>query len=318
MKLWLVGAGGMARDYSRVLDAMQLDYAVIGRGEESASRFEAASQSRVIRGGLELSLQRLAPPECAIICVGVEALAAATTTAIEGGIRRLLVEKPAGLNVEQILGVGALAARHGAEVYVAYNRRFYASVRAARSYIEADGGVVSFTFEFTEFAHEIEKLDKAAGVKEHWVLANSSHVLDLAFHLGGAPQELHASSSGSLAWHPSGAVFVGAGRTGGGASFAYHANWQSAGRWGVEVNTPRRRLIFRPLEQLQTMLRGEVSIAAAEIADAEIDRQFKPGLYRQVEAFIAGADRGSLCTLAEHLERVPLYARIAGYLPQAA
>ena len=39
--------------------------------------------------------------------------------------------------------------------------------------IAEDNGVTSFNFEFTEWSHEIEKLEKAPGVKENWFLANS-------------------------------------------------------------------------------------------------------------------------------------------------
>jgi predicted dehydrogenase len=308
-RVWLVGAGGMARDYARVLDAQRRTYIVFGRGEESAARFEASSQARVIRGGFASAAA--APAEYAIIAVGVEALADTAATALERGVRCLLVEKPAGLDLRSIEALATLAARRGAQVYVAYNRRFYASVLAARRLIAEDGGVSSFTFEFTEWSHEIQDLHKAPGVKESWVLANSSHVIDLAFHLGGEPRELHALHGGSLGWHPAGAVFAGCGSTASGALFSYHANWQSAGRWGVEVNTARRRLILRPMEQLQVMMKGSVAITAADLPEGAIDQHFKPGLYRQVEAFFAG-DAG-LCGIAEHVRLASRYAQIAGY-----
>ena len=54
--------------------------------------------------------------------------------------------------------------------------------------IAEDGGVTSFHFEFTEWSHQIQHLQKAPGVMDHWVLGNSSHVLDLAFHLGASHQ----------------------------------------------------------------------------------------------------------------------------------
>lgn len=312
-KVWLIGAGGMALDYAKVLDALELDYSVIGRGEKSASKFESLSHARVIRGGLENRQRGSTVPDCAIIAVGVEALGPVTCRALEHGIRRILVEKPAGLNLEEVSRVNELALAFGAEIYVAYNRRFYGSVLTAQKIIRDDGGVSSFAFEFTEFSHEIETLKKAPGVKEAWVLGNSSHVLDLAFHLGGVPEDIYAVRTGGLSWHPSGSVFAGAGRVRGGALFSYHANWESAGRWGLELCTPKRRLIFRPMEQLQVMPKGSVSVEAVDIIDADIDKKFKPGLIKQVEAFIFGNGRNELCGISEHLERLPIYVRIAGY-----
>ena len=302
----------MALDYARVFDGLGLDYTVIGRGGESAAKFESQSRARVLRGGLEgRSSEPL--PDAAIVAVGVESLAAVTTMAIERGIRRILVEKPAGVDEQEITQLAALAARRGAAVYVAYNRRFYAAVRTARRMIADDGGVSSFSFEFTEVADQIAKLPQAARVKQHWVLANSSHVLDLAFHLGGAPEEIHALHDGALPWHSSAAVFAGAGRTHAGATFAYHANWASAGRWGLEINTSRRRLTFRPMEELQVMMKGTFSLASVALEEGELDKRFKPGLYAQVDAFLSGRGSEHLCSIEEHLARVPTYAQIAGY-----
>jgi hypothetical protein len=77
------------------------------------------------------------------------------------------------------------------------------------------------------------------------------------------------------------------------------------------LNTPRRRLILRPMEQLQTMMKGTVAITAVELPDAALDRDFKPGLYRQVEAFLGSGE--GLCGIGEHARLASSYARIAGY-----
>ena len=76
-------------------------------------------------------------------------------------------------------------------------------------------------------------------------------MVDLAFNLGGIPKELSSFTAGSLDWHPSAAVFSGAGISENGAPFNYRANWESAGRWGVEVLTKEHKLILRPMEKLQ-------------------------------------------------------------------
>lgn len=47
--------------------------------------------------------------------------------------------------------------------------------------IAEDGGITSFNFEFTEWAHVIEKLDYPREVFENWFFVNSTHVVDLAF-----------------------------------------------------------------------------------------------------------------------------------------
>ena len=53
--------------------------------------------------------------------------------------------------------------------------------------IAEDGGVTSFNFEFTEWSHQIQHLQKASGVMDNWVLGNSSHVWIVE---EGTPQEI--------------------------------------------------------------------------------------------------------------------------------
>jgi predicted dehydrogenase len=316
--LLLIGSGPMAVEYAKVLKAQERDFNVIGRGAASAASFTEKTGVPVLAGGLERAIAsgRVAGAQAAIVSVGVEALFETSMALLALGVKRLLVEKPGVMYPEQARRLQEAARSAGARVYIAYNRRFLSSVRRARSIIEADGGLTSFTFDFTEWGHEIAPLTKAPGVKELWLLGNSSHVLDLAFFLGGRPARLHPLRAGALDWHPAGAVFVGSGVTTAGTPFSYHADWDAPGRWGLEFCTRQHKLIFRPMEKLQVMRKGSVKIedVAAETEDARLDAEFKPGLYREVEAFFA-AQPSALCTLDELTGNLEHYCAIAGYTP---
>ena len=311
--IWLIGAGAMAVDYVKVLTAMDATVTIIGRREESALRMQEKCGLPVFTGGLDSFLAtNPAMPDAAIVAVGVEGLASVAKRLLGAGVKRVLLEKPGALHYSELLALYEQAQSSKAEVVIGYNRRMYAAVLAAQKMIEEDGGVQSMHFEFTEWGHVIEGLSKAPGVKEAWLLGNSTHVIDLAFYLGGNPVELHALNSGSLSWHPTSAVFAGSGRTDRGVLLSYQANWDAPGRWGVEVLTRHRRFIFRPMEALQIMKRGSVAIETVAIDDVE-EKAFKPGLYRQVEKFLAkDADIG-LCSLEEQLSKWPIYEKIAGY-----
>ena len=312
MHIWLVGAGAMATDYFKVLTAQGVGITVIGRGQASARKFEDATGTPVIIGGLGTHLGSTAAfPDAAIVCVSVETLAATTIQLIEAGVTRILVEKPAAIDTESLTMLTQLADDAEARVFVGYNRRYYAATRRAKRIIEDDGGLLSCNFEFSEWADVVEKQGKPSSVKEKWFLANSTHVADLAFHLAGVPVEMNSYTSGSLPWHPSAAAFAGAGITERGVLFSYQANWTSPGRWGVEALTARSRLIFRPMETLQIMHKGSVLMEEMEIDDA-LDKSFKPGLYEQVLHFLGGEDEG-LCDIAEQLRHWPYYYQIGGY-----
>jgi len=305
-KIWLIGAGPMAIDYARVLSEMSVSFDIIGRGQKSADDFYAKTGKKVFVGGLEKRcIETMELPCAAIVAVGVEQLASVTHLLLRKGVKKILVEKPAGLNENDIKSVFEVAQKLEAGVYVAYNRRFYASTLKAKDLILEDGGVTSFLFEFTEWSHEIIKLEKEPVIRENWFLANSSHVVDLAFYLGGRPKKISSYVLGGSTWHPSGSIYAGAGLSETGALFSYHANWEAPGRWGIEILTKKHRLILRPLEKLQWQKIGNVGIEFVEIND-ELDKKFKPGLFRQVEAFLSGrADL--LLSIKEHVQNLHYY-----------
>lgn len=315
-QIWLIGAGEMAQEYIKVLEALKTSFMVIGRGEESAKRCKEATGCEVQYGGLENFL-RNKPMKCshAIVSVGVEKLCETTMALLEYGIQNILVEKPGALYQSEFEKLLKVSNDKQAKILIAYNRRFYASVNKAHEMIKRDGGVTSFNFEFTEWSHVIEPLKKADGVKERWFLGNSTHVVDLAFFLGGKPEEMCCFVEGGVEWHPSSSVFSGAGKSDRGALFSYHANWESAGRWSVEILTKAHKLILRPMEKLQIQKRGTISQEFDEAIDYSLDEEFKPGLYLQTKKFLEN-DTSKMCTLKEQYERFPIYNKIAGYEAQ--
>lgn len=309
--LLLLGAGPMAVAYAKVLRAQDRAFHVIGRGEASAAAFEQETGIPVATGVLADCLQQLEkPPETVIIAVASSNLAEVTRTVIEGSAKRILVEKPGALFAKEVEELADIADAAGTEVFIAYNRRFHASTAKARDIIAQDGGVVSVKFDFTELSRRIAANPRPRVEFETWLFGNSSHVIDLAFHLAGQPEKLSASVSGALDWHPDGAVFVGHGTTETGALFAYHADWLSPGRWGVEIMTRERRLILQPLELLFEQTHDSFALNTIELED-ELDKSFKPGVYRQVEAFLDALSPSPLPTIREQAYSMRLLEAIA-------
>jgi predicted dehydrogenase len=312
-KVLLIGAGIMAQDYIKVLNGLEKEFIVVGRSEENAKKCEEATGCSVVVGGLKSFLEKKPNTSShAIVAVGVEKLYDTTKELLEYGVKNILVEKPGAMLKVEFDELVCLTKEKDANVLVAYNRRFYASTLKAREIIKEDGGVTSFNFEFTEWSHVIEKITKADGVKQKWFLANSTHVVDLAFYLGGKPRNISTFTSGYLDWHPSASNFSGAGISKNGALFNYQANWESAGRWSVEVLTKEHRLIFRPMEKLQIQKRGTIPQVFDESIDYTSDEKYKPGLYMQTENFL-GDDFSDMCAIGEQLELIDIYNKIANY-----
>jgi predicted dehydrogenase len=287
------------------------NFDIVGRNPASCALIQSEIGKEVYSEGIEDYLEKRGTPTNAIVAVSFENLTKVSTALINAGTRNILLEKPGALSSFEISGLLNTAESKGSQVWIGYNRRFYESVQYARAMIAADGGALSCTFEFTEWPHKIVPWTASSEAKERLVIANSSHVIDLAFHLCGNPSQWVAYHSGGLPWHSSSSAFVGAGITDNGCLFSYHANWESQGRWGVEVFSPKKRYILRPLEKLATSDIGTIDVNAVPL-NSIYDTTFKPGLYLQTVAFLRG-DENILCSLKRQVEMISIYEKLAGY-----
>jgi predicted dehydrogenase len=312
MRILVVGAGPMAQSYLKVLQSLGHEPVVVSRTQASADKCKSAFNCETHSGGLEALLEKQTGPyDQAIVAVDILGLAPAAKALLKKGVKRILVEKPGSLEPAPLVELEQLAKLKGAEVYLAYNRRFFASVLKARELVQEDGGLTSVHFDFTEWADKIAPLPTPPEIKARWVIANSSHVIDLAFYFAGLPREIDCRSQGGLSWHPASAVFGGAGKTEKDVSFAYRADWTSAGRWGVELFTCKRRLVLRPLEELYEQKRNSVEVAKVEVDD-RLDKEFKPGLFRQTIAFL-NSETADLSVISSQLRLLKIITRIAAY-----
>lgn len=310
----VIGAGEMGRAHVAVLKALGAgDIHVFAASERNRKAVEELEVG-FSHGDLDAAIAR-AKPTHAIVAGPVETLSETAGRLADAGVKHLLVEKPAAMELREGRMLRERVGRAGAVVHVGYNRRFYGSVRKALAMIKASGEeIANVVFEFTEWADVIGALtNQSAAVKRRWLLANSMHVIDLALFPVGLPDPArsHFYTSGELDWHKP-AAFAGAGMTTRGVLFSCGANWDAPGRWGAEWMTPSTRYIFRPLEKLHVTKRGSVAITEVELDD-DLDQRFKPGLYRQNAAFLGGEGAALLVTLDQAIDLIALADRMGGH-----
>lgn len=312
-KIWLIGAGYMASEYVKVLKALNVDFSVIGRGKDSSLQFSDNHGVEVISGGIDTFLEtRSVLTDHAIVAVSVGELFITTLKLIELKIRNILVEKPAGLSLNEIKTLSNYANLNGINLFVAYNRRHYTSLKLLKDFVVEDGGIKSINFEFTEWVHTIDFNKFPTEVLQKFLIANSTHVIDTVFHLAGRPKKLESIVEGNnLSWHSAGSIFMGIGITELGIPFSYSSNWESPGRWVIEVLTSKRRLYLKPLEKLFFQEKGQVVVNEV-LADYSKDQEYKPGVYNMVADFLQG-NSDVLCTIKEHHENFSYYEKIGGY-----
>lgn len=314
----LVGAGPMAQAY---LSALRITHPgvsvdVAGRGGESAARFAAATGVTPTTGPLAEQLAKLnRNVKTAIVAVQVDLLPAVTKQLLHAGFERVLVEKPGAPTVDQAAHLAKCDPDD--RIRIAYNRRFLTSSQHVRRAIEAEGGVTSFSFEFTEIEERVAATHHAPLVKANWALANSSHVMDMAFDLAGSAEDLSdvtvsaALGSGHIDWHPRGSRFTGCGSVGEGTLFSYAADWKSGGGWAVEIVTLERRFIMRPLETVVVQPKGSFVRSQVDVPGEEAG--LKPGLPGMLRCFLDGDESaGRLPTAREQARRMALFDSLLG------
>lgn len=311
-KCLVVGTGEISKEYCRVLVELGITPIVVGRNIEKAERFGRENEVQAFGGGIEQFLRDTGILYThAIVATDVLSLCDVSCLLLDAGVKNIFTEKPAGINKTDIIRISQKAKEKEANVYVAYNRRFFASTDKVLEYVRNDGGVKSFNFEFTEWAHTIEPLDTDARIKEAWFLANSTHVVDLAFFIGGEPSNMNCYTTGNLSWHKNGCIYSGAGVSEKGALFSYQANWAAPGRWAVEILTSKHRLYLKPMEKLSVQEIGSVQILPVEL-DNELDTRFKPGFFKEVESFVKGIDDGKKKTIHDQLRYMEYFEQIEG------
>ena len=312
VKVLLVGCGYMAGEYYKVLDALGIQTVVVGRSKEGCKEFTRKYQISAYPGGVDANLDLLENGIThAIVATDITELCKTTYTLIEKGVSKLLVEKPGGINEGELKTISEYAEQKRANVYIAYNRRFYQSTKEANRIIAEDGGLKSMHFEFTEWESDILNSIQSEVVRQNILLANSTHVIDLALYFGGEVEKISSFVAGQLHWHNNGCIYSGAGYTKENVLFSYCANWGAPGRWAVELMTSKHRLYFKPMEKLGIQQLNSVRVDEVEL-DYKLDELYKPGLFEQVKTFILDRKDRRLLTIQQHMNHLEVYKTIAG------
>lgn len=305
MKILLIGAGGIAQEYVKVLRALgvgQID--VLSRRKESAEAFRQAwSLGHAFGGGLETLPGIARDYDAAIVASPIETLLPYLCELLQLGVTKVLVEKPVALSASDLDRF--MADHPDAPVMVALNRLFFPSVQELRRRLVHEPAR-SAEFSFTEWVHRINIEQYRPEVLARWGAANCIHVTSTVFDLIGMPQVLNGQrgGAGDIAWHPTASIFAGSGVSSTGTPFSYGSDWGSAGRWSITVRTALGSYHLEPMEALAFCPKGTVS---REVLVPVWSGETKCGFVEMLEYWLKsdGVDlRFGLKRLRDHLAAV--------------
>ena len=294
----LIGTGGIGNEYLKALTLLNVhDVRLIRR---STGGFESLTAPR-------------SPNEVAIVAVPVDELSPAVTHLLKIGFKKILCEKPISLWSSQLEILTQLADSHAATVWCAFNRRTYPSYVEAAARLEQEGGVTSSHYTFTEFPNAWVSPKYSSDTQARWGIANSLHVISMVHGLIGNPSKFSCNRTGSLEWHPTGSAFTGSGVTSKKVLFSYQADWESKGRWSIDLHTKESIYRLCPLEKLfrkTTATSDFIEIPVKAFSDTS-----KPGFLEETAASLSDHLRQiiPLTTLKEATELTRYAEYVFGY-----
>lgn len=245
----IVGAGWMASQYAMALSHMNIkDVSIISKTKEKAIKICNEFGFQHLEEEIEKIIPNLKKVDLVILATPIHLLLPLAELFLKFGQTNILIEKPASLYPKDLLAFSKKITTQ--KVRVGYNRLLYPNFHLLKNLIEKEGGISSCHFTFTEWLNAINFKNNLPDAYVRFGISNSLHLISMAVELIGFPKEISAYQSGKLDWHPSGSIFVGSGITEKDIPFSYHADWESSGRWGIEVMTKENAYRLIPLEEL--------------------------------------------------------------------
>ncbi|MFN3708954.1 MAG: Gfo/Idh/MocA family oxidoreductase [Alishewanella aestuarii] len=285
----IVGAGTIGLQYADILTAMSVPFTLLCRSEQTANKVLQSTPHRALVSDASAYLAHTTQHYShAIVATAIKDLATVTQALIAAGIEQILVEKPLTFSSQEAAKLAHAADAAAVKVWIAYNRRFIPSVQRLRDLLAQDGRIQACRFEFSEWIDKISWSQKEEQLIENWLIANSSHVIDLAFFLIGYPKAMTCIADTPVVRSDKtlpASRFAGCGLSENDIIFSYLSCWDAPGRWRLEVMTANHRYLLEPLEQLSVTARNSLSLEKVDVTD-KANYGFKPGFYQQVQAFL--------------------------------
>jgi predicted dehydrogenase len=279
----IVGLGNIARKHAEVIHALPSAALVAGVKRDSDSgRLFCVEQSIPNYFTSTEELLNWGEFDAAIIACGHHHTVKLAKLVLSTG-RPCLIEKPVGFSAIETGSVLAAAESAGTWGMVAVNRRFYSIIMEAKRLAEGAGGLRSIRVEHTEWMHQARKWGLADDILDRYLYINGIHLIDTMCYLVGMPVESRTvvrqfpnrrNAYDAMFRFPSGAIGH------------YSGQWYAPGRWALDLCAEDLRITFPTMEQAIIHRTG---CEPKPLSLDEVDQKFKPGFYRQMEAFLARA-----------------------------
>jgi hypothetical protein len=310
----IIGTGLIAEEYIKIMMSMNKKIEVIGKSKKKCEYISNKYNIKCYDDGVENFQFIKQHYENIIIATPIELLYNHLNILLNNckTLVNILVEKPGCLNNYEFNKIINLKNKvnKNSNIYIAYNRRFYDSLNKCKIIIK-ENKIINAELEINEFNMDKIIKSKSNEILQNWFNCMTTHVVDMFFHIIGNPIHLICNNEGinSLEWHKRCSIYSGEGMTNYNIPFKYSGNWHNNGKWKIKLYLINNKIIeFQPLEDLKIIENNKETIIVRD----EIDVNFKPGFYKQVESFLT--NKNNLKTIEEqYSDCINIYDKISNY-----
>ncbi len=284
MRLAIIGLGNIAHKHAEVIQALSGAEIVAGVKRDAKTGREFCSQY-AIPNYFQSTDDLLAWGnfDAAVVSCGHHFTVEISRAVLSSG-RPCLIEKPVGFSVAETRAVLDAAEKSGTWGMVAVNRRFYSIIQKARELLAEAGGLRAIRVEHTEWMHQAGTWGLPDDLLDRYFYINGIHLLDTMCHLAGIPVATDAVvRTFAERRNAYDALF----RFSSGAVGHYSGQWYAPGRWALDLFAEDLRITFPRMEEAVIQRTGK---DPEPLPLDEWDRKFKPGFFRQMQAFVQNAE----------------------------
>lgn len=308
--LLLIGTGKIAEEYIKCILDTNCKVDVVGNSLKKCLFIKDKYNIECYSGGIECFYPKK-KYTAAIIATPINLLYNHISVLLDRckNIKKILVEKPGCLYAHQLYDI--IKQKKGIDIYIAYNRRFYGSIKMGKKIIKSDPiKEINLTLNEYKLKNAVELFDN--NIMQNYFINMTTHVIDVAFSFIGPVKIINNSvkNFGKLKWHKRGSIFEGVCVTENNIAVNYYGNWEKDGKWKIELLLQSgKKLIYQPLENLIIVNKDNKKI----IKQHTIDLKYKPGFYHQLETFLSDNKKSNLVDIETHYKNTLIYHKMCNY-----
>lgn len=288
IRLGVIGAGNIAAEHLKAINNIEA-LKVIGIASRTRLKAENLATEFDIPAVYDTAAQLVdqGQPDALLILVSADQIFSVTKSVIPLKLP-FFVEKPPGLIPEETNELVGLSHLHNTPNMVGYNRRYYSIFHKGLDIIQRHGKLLGVAIEGHErFWNVAGRVNQT--VRSNWIFGNSTHTIDLLRLFGGKITNISAVQKSHL--ERNGDQFAAILEFENGAIGNYIAHWYSPGGWSVRLFGQNVTVEFKPLESGVWMT---TDFNPHPINPDSVDLDYKPGFYRQMQAFAKMLKKGVL------------------------